>query len=348
MNNSLPPVRDINHKYIAVERILLDMKKKMNLLLTIILLYSFVLSFTSFAAEMPTQLSEIEFNAAAEQKQKEIDSLFSKKANLINKRQIVDLAVIDKQLAELGVEQLSSKEVEERFGNSPEITPYVSKPTSSNVLWYSNTIDYLLNGKKYTVQTLTAQAHPSKSSNLKHTGNITLKTSGNAKAGVLNALKIAATSAVGLNTKASVILTFYDIAKAYVSGISKTSVVTGVSASYTYSNTITASFKYVKLKGQSDSYQNLSFISTKASTYVMYSIPNFQFVNGTTKPSGVQGNYTFNSQPNGYDSTLKAVQAYKASARKTAYIEQIKINGIQGKTIGTISPVCPTFPNQIR
>lgn len=231
--------------------------------------------------------------------------------------------------------------------NNSDIIPYVAKPVSSNVTWLSSSSEYSYGGKKYVVQTLTAQPN-SRSSKLKLSGSKALSSIYKWKAGVMNAIKTVASVTAGNIPGTNRAVIVYDTAKAFVSGISKTTEISKASIVYSYSHTTTVSFKYVKLKGEPDSKQSLTYVSTKGATAIGYQYPTFNYAGEAAKPNIIQGSRTINATPDGYNSTLNAVKAYaNPYASKRAYVNSVKITGIESKTAATIYPTCPEFPAQI-
>lgn len=274
----------------------------------------------------------------------QIDELLENRAEFICLEQWDKVASIDQQLEQLGVEKLTAQEVAERFASA---TPYVSTPVSSNVTWLSSRTDYTYGGVTYEIQTLTAQPNQN-NSNLKDSGSRAIASSYKWSAGMMNALSVVGSSLAGEIPGASLVLSVYDTVSGFVSGISKTTEISAAEIVYSYAHTTTASFKYVKVKGQSDDYQSLTYISTKGTTAVGYQYPTFTYSGGSAKPNVIQGNRTINSTPSGYNSNLNAVKAYTDPyAAKRAYVGSVKITGLESKSVSTISPVCPEFPAHI-
>lgn len=277
-----------------------------------------------------------------------ISQLFDRRAELVSQEKYGELASVEQQLEALGVEKMTPSEVKEKYINHGVNTgARVTVPVASNVSWFSGTSNYSYNGKTYTVQTLTAQAND-KSSNLKIAGSKAIASSYKWKAGAMNALSVIGSAAAGEIPGASTVLTVYDMVKGIVSGISTTTEISAAEIVYSYAHVTTASFKYVKEQGQSDNYQSLTYISTKGVSSVGYQYPTFTYSGGSAKPNVIQGSRTIYSTPGGYDSTANAVKAYvDVYAISRAYNDQVKITGIESKTVSNIYPVCPQFPMHI-
>ncbi len=309
------------------------MRKVTSLLMAVTLLISCVS--TSVFAE------SLQDNSA------EIDALLEQRAELISLEMYDDVNNIDQQLAALGVEKLTPKQVANQFMNNNEVTPYVLTPSANNVTWLSNRTTYSYGGKTYEIQTLTAQPNQ-KNSNLKEMGDVALSSSYRWKIGLMNMLETAASGAAGSIPGSSFALTVYDSVKSFLTGVSKTTEIQSANVVYSYTHVTTATFKYVKIKGQSDTYQKLSYISTKGTTSVGYQYKEFKFSGGTAQPGIVQGNRTINSTPSGYNSNLNAVKSYTGSSSSNrAYVNSVRLSGIESKSIAKIYPVCPQYPAHV-
>lgn len=312
----------------------MDVMKKMISILTVLVLLVLSLTVTAFAQTPSDRDSQIDF-------------LLEKRAECICLEQWDEIASIDKELERLGVEKLSPEEVEERFTNTSGAEPYVSTPISNNVTWFSVRSVYPYNGVTYEIQTLSAQPNQN-DSNLKQSGSRAISSSYKWKAGAMNALSVVATSIVGEIPGSSLYLSVYNSVKGFVSGISKTTEISSAEIIYSYAHTTTASFKYVKVEGQADSLQKLTYISTKGITAVGYQYPVFEGEGISVKPNIIQDSKTIVSSPIGYDSNLNAVKAYSDLYAKTsAYVLDVKITGIESKVVSYIYPVCPQFPAHI-
>lgn len=102
----------------------------------------------------------------------------------------------------------------------------------------------------------------------------------------------------------------------------------------------TASFKFVKKKGQSDNSQFLSYVSTNGVTAVGYQYPTLT-CNGVSKPNIVQGNRTVTSMPSGYNSNANAVRSYATTGRMSQLcVSNVTITGIESKSVSKISTPC--------
>jgi hypothetical protein len=102
-------------------------------------------------------------------------------------------------------------------------------------------------------------------SNLWTEGERTVNFSTNWTAGITNLIQIAATTVAGETVYAPAITVYDAIASAW-SGFSKVSEIDPSTVTYRWETQTIAAFQYVRLETQSDSYQNLSHISTKCQT----------------------------------------------------------------------------------
>lgn len=276
----------------------------------------------------------------------EIDALLEQRAQLICYEEYDKLPNIDQQLARLGVEKLTAEEVQERFIGD-EVTPYVSAPVSNNVTWLSSRQDYTYNGVTYEIQTLIAQPNEQDSS-LKQIGGRTISSTYKWQVGNMNLLSAIASAAIGSLPNANLVVTVYNALKGYISGISPATEISSTEITYAYAHTTTANFKYVKIKGESDDKQKLTYISTKGTTAINYQIPQFTYVNGTPYPQVINGNRILTSVPYQYGSDYNAIQAYNdVYAPTRSYVDRIEITGIESKRVSDIAPICPQFPLQI-
>lgn len=265
-----------------------------------------------------------------------------------------DIDRIDVQLAALGVESLTPAEVQEHFGNSDIIVPYIATPVSNSVNWTSKLSYMTVDGVTYEIQTLTATPKASVSSNLRETKTLVMQTEKEWQAAALAMLKVKCNKTVALvansNPVTSFLKTLYDYGKAFVQSLSTTTTVTDVVASYTYAAATTVSFKFVKEKGQSDSNQELTYISTKCEIAVSDSLPTFVESNGATHPNIVSFTDNLKATPNGYDNNTHAVNGYidPSYTPISAYVGSIDIYGLEGQKISTVSTICPTYIAQIQ
>lgn len=261
---------------------------------------------------------------------------------------------IDNDLRALGVQFLTQEQVK-RFilnNNKNILQPLVDVPSQPNVNWSTYTSWVVKDGKTYEVQRLVAESNYL-DSNLKSSGYKLLSSTYNWKAGTMNALRSAAFSGAGSIPGAGLVLSVYDAASSFISGISRETTITDADISYTWSQVTTAVFSYVKESDQSDQYQVLSYISTMATVAVGWQYPTFTYINSngnhvTVKPNIIQDQRMITAIPEGYDSGFNAVDAYLSPyAKRRATVDRIEITGIESKNVAYIYPVSPQFPAHI-
>ncbi|WP_348816462.1 hypothetical protein [Faecalibacterium prausnitzii] len=277
-----------------------------------------------------------------------LSNLYEKRAQLICLRKFDELATIDKQLKNMGVEFLSSEDVAKKFAMSSKVAR-VSRPTSANVTWTSKRVNYTYNGVTYEIQTLTAQPKNDKSK-LYLQGNRAISSTYNWAAGRMNAIKVIAEAYISskISKTQQLLLTFYDIISSVATGIKKETVLSAAAVMYTHSSTSTVSFKYVKVKGQSDSEQDLCYVSTMCTSVFATQSSKLTTENGTAIPSVQQWQKTIVSKPAGYDSDLNAVKSFAGtSTQRNAFVWAIDVTGIENKTVFSISPLAPQTPVQV-
>ncbi|MCI9352374.1 MAG: hypothetical protein HFF58_03870 [Lawsonibacter sp.] len=233
-----------------------------------------------------------------------------------------------------------------------EVIPYVDYPIADNINWYSYRNIYPYNGTLYEVETVVAQPKAGYKSSLMLEGHAIIEqdTSTNWVAGAVEALKVVAFDGMGeAIPKASFVLTVYDSAKAFVAGISKVTVVTSASISYTYSHTTNVCFKYVKEASASDNTQSMTFVCSSGKTCVGYQYPKFEYVGGTTpQPNVIQGSRIIDSVPEKYNDNLTAVEAYvNMHTGAHSYASRVLITGPESKVAFNIYLPTPVHPWQI-
>lgn len=279
-----------------------------------------------------------------------IDALLDKRAEYILSENNEKINELDIQLNSLGVTKLTSSETYQLFNNTEytnnSITTYVTKPVSDTITWFTSRSDYTYNGTTYEIQTLTAQAN-SKNSNLTKTGTKVLKSTYDWKIGNMNALKIVGSEIAGVIPGASLAITVYDLLNPYLSGISKETSIVDIEASYTYSHITTVRFKYIKIKGQSDTMQNLTHISTSAITEVTTTVPTIDISTGVGNPKNISSTERIYTTPSAYNSNSKAINAYINSTVHKAYANKITVTGIESKNIIIHYPIQPHSPAQV-
>lgn len=286
-----------------------------------------------------------------------IDQLFDERLRLISENKNTDS--VERKLETYGVERISEKQVKKRYkaaynsitGNKKNYPlAKISRPNNGDVDWFLHTYKnykYKKKKKRYNVQVLRAQPNGNPS-RLAQKGDLKYKKKGSWKAGGTSFLKAFVDYTVGKSRVLGISKSIYDVASDTISGLKTTTVIKDADVLYSWTLTTTAAFIYVKPKGKNDSFQQLSYISTKCKTSVGWTCGVFITKNGRTYPDNIVGKVYFNSIPKGYNSKKNAVTRYrKMDAKYTAYVQKINIKGIGGKKITDIYPVLPAFPSQV-
>lgn len=170
------------------------MKKKLAIFIMTALL-TLAVSIPASAASYTTNLSNVHNDEITEvnpERTAEIEKLNDERSKLLQSDdQGEKLAENQKKLEDLGVEFLSTNEVQQRFGDdapvadllnaikayeSNSVSPSVNPPQKSGIVWESFRNDFTKNGIVYEVQHLTAKPSSSSSSPLQGTNVAVIQT----------------------------------------------------------------------------------------------------------------------------------------------------------------------------
>ncbi len=292
-------------------------------------------------------------------RESQIERLFDEKAKLLVEENIdiSKLNDIDKQLENLGVVRLTPSEVQQRFPdaklglvknneyNINDITPQVVPPSQNNVSWSTYRVSGTYNGRSYEVQKLIAQAN-TRDSCLKYTGSRTITKSLNGAAGVINILKLIAGEVPVYGRWVS----FFDAVSSTVSAVSRETTIEGnIKVTHTWTMVSTISYQYVKKYGESDSTQNLSFVSSKLAGESGWAIPSFSYSGGKVYPNLIQGKESYQITPSNYDNTNLAISAFVGTGAidTSAVVGYLDLISLDDSYVTTIYPTVPIFPEQI-
>ncbi|WP_169088520.1 hypothetical protein [Paenibacillus sp. PL91] len=152
---------------------------------------------------------------------------------------------------------------------------------------------------------------------------------------------------------AAIFVTVFSTTQSFVNGISTETVINDASIAYTWSQATQVMFFYVKKKGETDSNQYLTFISSKVDAAIGWQYPLFSYINsngGTTtvSPSVIQGNRTISAVPTHHNDAFYAVEKYpNGNLSAKDLVNSITLTGIESKNISSIFPVNPNYPSQI-
>ncbi len=278
----------------------------------------------------------------------QVEYLIDYRAELLSLGKYNELENIDQRLEALGVEFLTNLEVQSKAIDTSNGIARVSTPVMENVTWMSSRTNYTYNGVTYEIQTLTAQPK-NHNSNLIDLSNKAISSTYRWRAGAMNAISAIGMGALGEIPGASIYISVYNTLSSWLSGISPTTEISAADILYSVSNVTTATFKYVKVLGESDNRQSLTYISTKCVTAIGYQYPTLEYNDGSVTPNVIQGSQKLYTTPNGYNSNYNAVRAYNDVYSQTrACVSRVKITGIESKTVANIYPVYPQFPLHIQ
>lgn len=268
---------------------------------------------------------------------------------------------IDYQLHQLGVEFLTYAEVQEQFPNefsqdydshSSELAPLgIDPPSSSKNTWATYRFaNQYYDGEYYNVQNLVAQPL-TESSALWNEGQKQIYYSINWQAGATSFIKSIAS--VGASQLAPVTSTVYDVLSSTLQGLQPTSVVDPADVIYRWENRTTAVFSYVRLESESDNRQQLVYINSRCTTEIAYiaDIDSWKVSSSSSLipvPDLITGERTINSVPNYFNSVYYACVAYNnwVAGPVANQVTSINISGPESKSIVTIYPSTPQFPQQ--
>lgn len=296
-----------------------------------------------------------------------IESLLEKRLEILSKKECDEERIkeIDSELVGLGVEFLTNEQVATQFPEaksdrnlalngetgSNEIKPQIGVPSSSVNTWMSyRTSNFLYNGKRYNIQTLTAHPKPGQTnSKLVNIGSRIVTFDRNWKVGTQNLIKSVASSAAGNIPGASLALSVYDAFSSFISGISTTTEINAPNITYSWSTTTSVTFEYVRLESQSDSQQLLSYIGTKVMGEVGYMIPTLSArrSGGSWVAYGKieKGGFRIYAQPP-LTVPNPALYGY-INGRVDERVREVVISGPESKSVQTIYPHYPIGPAQI-
>ncbi|MGM8216679.1 hypothetical protein ACLIA0_14165 [Bacillaceae bacterium W0354] len=185
--------------------------------------------------------------------------------------------------------------------------------------------------------------------NIHYSGYKSVRSTYNWKAGSMNLLATGAKTAAGKMPGVGYAITAYDAVKGFTTGISRYTTITDADIMYDWNLQTTAVFSYVKLTHQSDSYQNLSYISTRLDGINGYTVHTFENTDDGTLDLGTnRDGRDVTVIPSGYDSGFNAVAAYNSPyAKSRATVTRYDIGGIEGSNVTYIYLIDPVFPAHI-
>lgn len=250
---------------------------------------------------------------------------------------------LENKLLNLGVTEVSEDELLDlNLKSNLEdgmISPLVSVPSTTNaVKWYSKRYTYTYNGVSYNIQELYAQGN---------NGNSPLIDGGDGKkiytnkqiavSNLKNLASIYAQKAIGLIS--IVQWTPYELL------FSNNSKVVNNSHTVTYRSVGTVCFTYVRKSTQTDSYQQLSFVSNRvslASTHVLAGVNN-----GTPYTQTKSFNHTFSAST--YAPLEAAVKSFlNVHSQRSSYVSNYKFYNHDKSASLTQYVATPSYPAQVK
>ncbi len=231
----------------------------------------------------------------SEENEERIDYLFELRGELavdfaVNEQEIKN---IDTELQELGVEFISEEEVNQKLGKevlSKEVSPKnmlrATVLPTKGITWTSTRQITVYRGKEYELQIIRGVCNAADSP-LTKTYISGSKKSSSTSAITTNILQILATSVTGTIPEfgggVNVLKTFYDIYKTTINGLSTTSVIGEVTASYTTQVVSEEIFVFIKYSGALDiGNQIMGYMGNKVNYQTVISIPGIITVGGSS------------------------------------------------------------------
>jgi len=265
---------------------------------------------------------------------KMVDSPESDNTNSENELDNIEID-LEAKLNKLGLTQLTQKEVEEI---QSQVNPQATVPgTTTATRWYSNRYSYNYNGKTHEVQEVVAQARTNNSSlsNGKN-GAILYKDKQIAMANVKNVASIYAQKLIGQIPVYSWLpyeLLFSDNSK-----------VVNNAHILTYRSMASVTFSFVKLSGQNDSAQKLSYVSNMVSLNQTHTLAGIN--NGKGYSHSRDSSNTINAV--NYASLHSAVLAFNDSSAQSISFVQDFVFYNHDKTASIKQPLeTPWVPGQV-
>ncbi|MCM3175568.1 hypothetical protein [Paenibacillus sp. MER 99-2] len=246
---------------------------------------------------------------------------------------------LEQDLKKLGVTSLSNDEVNQRFSDPNLVLPQVTVPPSTSAIkWYEINYSITRNGITYNLQDLYAQGLNGNSKLAVGANGSTLYT--NKQILVRNVTNIAsmyAQKAVGLIPVVQWL--------PYELLFSSNTNVTNNSHVVTHRSLSTVCFTYVKKSGQSDSYQNLGWISNMFTVASSHTLAGYN--NGS--PYSETKDKTNTVYADNYASGSRAVDYLTGVSLQTrSFISSYTFYNHDRSAKLTYSVVNPSFPLQIQ
>ncbi|WP_195574981.1 hypothetical protein [Paenibacillus sp. 1001270B_150601_E10] len=347
------------------------MKKKLAIyILTALLTLS--VAIPASAASYATNLSDVNNDEIIEvnpERTDEIEKLYDERTRLIQSDDNGEkLAENQMKLEGLGVEFLSTNEVQQRFGDDApvaallnatnvnelnSISPYVNPPEKKNIVWTSFRADMVKNGVTYEVQHLTAQSN-SQPSSLKGTSTAVVQTSSSFGVAVEKLIfTVCKAGASTVSNGVSIAISFYDALKSFISdaNFNATTTVSNVKVTYQTNQYQSIDYMYVKVKSKNDNTQVLSFVTNEVSGDTTAIVPVFTYgSNGATSGSTSSTiNRQFSYKAPKHRDSSQAVASYLDPVYQPSqsFLNELQVTGIKGAKVHFIPMTVVTLPGSL-
>lgn len=325
------------------------------------------------AASYTTNLSNVHNDEITEvnpERTAEIEKLNDERSKLLQSDdQGEKLAENQKKLEDLGVEFLSTDEVQQRFGDdapvadllnaikayeSNSVSPSVNPPQKSGIVWESFRNDFTKNGIVYEVQHLTAKPSSSSSSPLQGTNVAVIQTTSSFRVAVENLMfTIAKAGASTISDGFGIAISFYDAVKSFISdaNFNATTTVDNVQITYQTTQMQSIDYMYVKEKSKNDNTQVLSFVTNEVYGSTSALIPKFYYgSNGagtSSKSINVPKEFAYKAKKHRDGSQAVASYLDPVYQPRQSFINELQVTGIKGQKIHFIPMIVVTEPGRL-
>ncbi|NCE66549.1 hypothetical protein D1159_18825, partial [Pseudoflavonifractor sp. 524-17] len=253
-----------------------------------------------------------------------------------------ELDEIDRQLSELGVEEIDPKSID--LASHPELAPFVmADGNNADYQWTNTTKQVIYKGKRYMVSNLTVWPN-SRNSKLYFDGTKVMYASPDKAAGTLALMKSLIMTYAGLSTIAGTALNFIDLVATQTSAqLSSSTIIEDVTAVYQWMLTEYVTFQYVRESGTSD--ERLCFTFNRVEGPQKCDVHQVKF-NGKKVEMGFQtAEYKIAAIDFDQTDTYHAISAYLSTYEPTTkFIKEIDILGIDNQKVAAIPMLLPIGP----
>ncbi|NCE66551.1 hypothetical protein D1159_18835, partial [Pseudoflavonifractor sp. 524-17] len=251
-----------------------------------------------------------------------------------------ELDEIDRQLSELGVEEIDPKSID--LASHPELASFIENGENSDYKWFTRTQLIPYNGIQHIVYSLKIEPN-SRNSKLYFDGSQSMQASPNKAAGTLLLMKSLAITYTGLNTGVGIVVNFIDLVATQADvHLTTSTVVEDVTAVYQWMLSESVTFQYVKEVGTSD--ERLCYTFNQVEGVQKCDVHNVEFGNKVVMGFDTV-EYSIKAMCTNADSIYNPLKAFHStSAPTTEFVKSIKILGIDKKPVSTLSMILPIGP----